>query len=128
MWRSSTKKALSGVNSEHSNTGRGPSSSCHNSLSQAAESFQSPTNGWTGAMSVPNTPPRRPAKRELTSLTSSQSTPTLNGGHKSHDPAIERALQLSTFEVSSPFRYLTLLTRSSPTTPSKSSLAPSVRN
>jgi len=59
----------------------------------------------TLAMSAPNTPPRRPAKRVQSSLAaidaagpSSMSTLPATG-FKPRDPAIERALQLSTFEV-----------------------------
>ena len=59
----------------------------------------------TLAMSAPNTPPRRPAKRVQSSLAaidaagpSSTSTSPATG-FKPRDPAIERALQLSTFEV-----------------------------
>lgn len=50
-------------------------------------------------MSAPHTPPRRPAKREMTLLNASREANPLNGGFRSRDPAIERALQLSTFEV-----------------------------
>ncbi|WWD22172.1 hypothetical protein CI109_106663 [Kwoniella shandongensis] len=50
---------------------------------------------------TPGTPPKRPAKRDTTNLVpaaAAAGTGAGAGGFKSRDPAIERALQLSTFE------------------------------